>query len=57
MDTLLLKEGLFLTNYNMKRFYEKKDHLIRRNPNITDEEKQEIIELLGKNPSYKNKIE
>ena len=41
----------------MKRFYEKKDHLIRRNPNLTDEEKQEIIELLGKHPSYENKID
>ena len=41
----------------MRRFYEKKDHLIRRNPNLTDEEKQEIIELLGKHPSYENKID
>ena len=40
----------------MKRFYEKKDHLIRRNPNLTDGEKQEIIELLGRHPSYENKI-
>ena len=41
----------------MRRFYEKKDHLIRRNPNLTDGEKQEIIELLGKHPSYENKID
>ena len=41
----------------MKRFYEKKDHLIMRNPNLTDGEKQEIIKLLGKHPSYENKIE
>ena len=41
----------------MKRFYEKKDHLIMRNPNLTDGEKQEIIELLGKHPSYENKID
>ena len=41
----------------MKRLYEKKDHLIRRNPNLTDGEKQEIIELLGKHPSYENKID
>ena len=41
----------------MKRFYEKKDHLIRRNPKLTDGEKQEIIELLGKHPSYENKID
>ena len=40
----------------MRRFYEKKDHLIRRNPNLTDVQKQEIIELLGKHPSYENKI-
>ena len=41
----------------MKRFYEKKDHLIRRNPNLTDEQKQEIIEVLTKHPSYENKID
>ena len=41
----------------MRRIYEKKDHLIRKNPNLKDEEKQEIIELLGKHPSYENKIE
>ena len=41
----------------MKRFYEKKDHLIMRNPNLTDEQKQEIIELLTKHPSYENKID
>ena len=41
----------------MRRLYEKKDHLIRRNPNLTDEEKQEIIELLGKHSSYENKID
>ena len=41
----------------MRRLYEKKDHLIRRNPNLTDGQKQEIIELLGKHPSYENKID
>ena len=41
----------------MKRLYEKKDHLIRKNPNLTDEQKQEIIELLGKHPSYENKVD
>ena len=41
----------------MRRLYEKKDHLIKRNPNLTDEQKQEIIELLGKHPSYENKID
>ena len=41
----------------MRRLYEKKDHLIRRNPKLTDGEKQEIIELLGKHPSYENKID
>ena len=41
----------------MRRLYEKKDHLIRRNPNLKDGEKQEIIELLGKHPSYENKID
>ena len=58
----LLQEGAtkrrsILTNPNMKRLYEKKGHLIRRNPNLTDEQKQEIIELLGKHPSYDNKID
>ena len=41
----------------MRRLYEKKDHLIRRNPNLTDGEKQEIIRLLTKYPSYENKID
>ena len=41
----------------MRRIYEKKDHLIRRNPNLTDGEKAEIIELLTKHPSYENKID
>ena len=41
----------------MKRLYEKKDHLIRKNPNLTSEQKSEIIELLGKHPSYENKID
>ena len=41
----------------MKRFYEKKDHLIMRNPKLTDDEKQEIIRLLNKHPSYENKID
>ena len=41
----------------MRRLYEKKDHLIKRNPNLTDGQKQEIIELLGKHPSYENKID
>ena len=41
----------------MRRIYEKKDHLIMRNPKLTDGEKAEIIELLGKHPSYENKID
>ena len=41
----------------MRRLYEKKDHLIMRNPNLTDGEKQGIIEILGKHPSYENKID
>ena len=40
----------------MRRIYEKKDHLIRRNPNLKDGEKAEIIRLLNKHPSYENKI-
>ena len=41
----------------MRRIYEKKDHLIMRNPKLTDEEKHEIIRLLTQHPSYENKIE
>ena len=39
----------------MKRFYEKKDHLIMRNPNLKDGEKQEIIALLNKHHRNENK--
>ena len=39
------------------RLYEKKDHLINRNRNLTSEQKSEIIELLGRHPSYENKID
>ena len=41
----------------MRRIYEKKDHLIMRNSNLKDGEKQEIIRLLNKHPSYENKID
>ena len=41
----------------MRQLYEKKDHLIRKNPNLKDEEKQEIIRLLTQHPSYENKID
>ena len=41
----------------MRRLYEKKDHLIMRNPKLTDDEKAEIIELLGRHHSYENKID
>lgn len=40
----------------IKRFFEKKDHLINRNPNLTPEKKSEIIGMLGRHPSYENKI-
>ena len=39
------------------RIYEKKDHLIRKNPNLTDGQKQEIMDLLAKHPSSENKID
>ena len=39
------------------RLYEKKDNLIRKNPNLTEEQKQEIIEVLTRHPSYENKID
>ena len=48
---------IFLTNYNMNRLYEKKDNLIRKNPNLTEEQKQEIIAVLTKHPSSENKID
>ena len=41
----------------MRKLYEKKDHVIKRNPNLKDGEKQEIIKLLGRHPSYENKID
>ena len=41
----------------MKKLYEKKDHLIRKNPNLTSKQKSDIIELLGRHPSYENKID
>ena len=41
----------------MKRLYEKKDHLINRNRSLTSEQKVEIIEILGRHPSYENKID
>ena len=41
----------------MKRLYEKKDHLINKNRNLTSEQKVEIIEILGRHPSYENKID
>ena len=52
-----MKGYFFLTNYNMTRLYEKKDHLIRKNPNLTDGQKQEIMDLLAKHPSSENKID
>ena len=39
------------------RLYEKKDHLIRKNPNLTDGQKQEIVDLLTKHPSSENLID
>ena len=41
----------------MNRLHEKKDSLIRRNPNLTEEQKQEIIEVLTRHPSYESKID
>ena len=39
------------------RLYEKKDNLIRKNPNLTEEQKQEIIAILIRHPSSENKID
>ena len=39
------------------RLYEKKDNLIRKNPNLTEEQKKEIIKLLNKYPSYESKVD
>ena len=41
----------------MKRLYEKKDHLIRRNPNLTDAQKSEIIAILNKYPNLEGNID
>ena len=41
----------------MTRLYEKKDHLIRKNPNLTEEQKQEIIEVLNKYPNLENNVD
>ena len=41
----------------MIRLYEKKDHLIKKNPNLTEEQKQEIIAVLARQPSYESKID
>ena len=39
------------------RLYEKKDNLIRKNPNLTEEQKQEIIEVLNKYPNLENNVD
>ena len=41
----------------MKRIYEKKDHWIRRNPNLTDAQKSEIIAVLNKYPNLEGNID
>ena len=41
----------------MKRIYEKKDHLIKRNPNLTDAQKSEIIAVLNKYPNLEGNID
>ena len=39
------------------RLYEKKDNLIKKNPNLTEEQKQEIIAVLTRHPSSENLID
>ena len=39
------------------RIYEKKDSLIKKNPNLTEEQKQEIISVLTRHPSSENMID
>ena len=41
----------------MKRLYEKKDHLIKKNSNLTDEQKSEIIAVLNKYPNLEGNID
>ena len=41
----------------MKRLYEKKDHLIKRNPNLTDAQKSKIIAVLNKYPNLEGNID
>lgn len=39
------------------KLYEKKDHLIRKNPNLTEEQKLEIINVLNKYPNLEKNID
>ena len=39
------------------RLYEKKDSLIKKNPNLTEKQKQEIIAVLTRHPSSENLID
>ncbi len=41
----------------MKRLYEKKDHLIKKNPNLTNEQKSEIIAVLNQYPNLEGNID
>ena len=41
----------------MTRLYEKKGTLIRSNPNLTEEQKQEIIEVLNRYPNLENNVD
>ena len=36
---------------------EKKDHLIKRIPDLTDDQKEQIINLFNKNPHLESKID
>ena len=35
----------------------RKSKLINKNPNLTQEQKSEVIKVLGRHPSYENKID
>jgi len=42
---------------NYYKFFEKKDHLIKKCPNLTPEQKQEVIDWFGSHSSQENQID
>ncbi|MFW6225421.1 MAG: hypothetical protein ACOC3V_00515 [bacterium] len=40
----------------IRRIFEKKDHIIKKIPSLTDEQKKELIDFFNRHPNYENKI-